>query len=247
MTADSNRTRHWFRRPLALAIVAAAVAVFMFLPKTERAYPSEQIYGVRGIDLSAHNGEVDFAAVKDAGIEFVALKATEGASFKDARFARNYRGAVNAGLKVGAYHFFRFDANGTVQAMNLLHSIGTRRLDLPLMIDVEEWTNPDNVTTDAVLAGLDQMVTCLQGYGYRVILYTNKAGHRRFLRDRFSDLPLWICSFTDPPTKGDWHLWQYDHHGSVAGVKGGVDMNVFNGSHEDWERWLKPADADSIQ
>lgn len=247
MTTDGNRTRHWFRRPLALAIVAAALAVFFLLPKAERAYPSEELYQVRGIDLSSHNGDVDFKAVKADGIEFVVLKATEGASFKDARFARNYREAVEAGLKVGAYHFFRFDVNGTVQAMNLLHSIGSRMLDLPLMIDVEEWTNPDDFDTDDVLADLEQMVDCLVDNGYRVILYTNKAGQRRFLRDRFSNLPLWICSFTDPPTKEAWHIWQYDHRGSVAGIRGRVDMNVFNGSYDRWIHWLGHADVDSIQ
>ncbi|MDE7442871.1 MAG: hypothetical protein K2M65_01770, partial [Muribaculaceae bacterium] len=134
-----------------------------------------------------------------------------------------------------------------VQAMNLLHSVKSRALDLPLMIDVEEWTNPDDVGTETVLTALADMVNCLQEYGYRVILYTNKAGHRRFLQDRFSDLPLWICSFTDPPTKEPWHLWQYDHRGSVAGVKGGVDMNVFNGSPDEWAQWLNPEVADSIQ
>lgn len=240
MTESHNCTRHWFRRPLALSIIAAGIAVFLLLPKVERAYPSEKVYGVRGIDLSAHNGNIDFYAVKSDGIEFAVLKATEGASFKDARFAQNYRGAVKAGLKVGAYHFFRFDVSGAVQALNMLHSIDKRKLDLPLMIDVEEWTNPQDVATDDVLNQLEQMVDCLKQHGYRVMLYTNKAGHRRFLQDRFSDLPLWICSFTDPPTKGEWHLWQYDHHGSVAGVKGHVDMNVFNGTHEDWMQWLVP-------
>ncbi|MEG0701719.1 MAG: GH25 family lysozyme, partial [Muribaculaceae bacterium] len=77
-------------------------------------------YPVNGIDVSAHNGNIDFARVAQDSISFVFIKATEGASFKDGKFEKNYIAARDAGLKVGAYHFFRFDINGTLQGMNFV-------------------------------------------------------------------------------------------------------------------------------
>lgn len=175
------------------------------LPAPQRPQPSPETYPVRGIDISAHNGEVDFGRVADSGMEFVIMKATEGATFKDSRFGANYRAAREAGLKVGAYHFFRFDVDGSLQAMNLINSLNGRPLDLPVMIDIEEWTNPDDVSTPDILRRISGMVDHLQRSGYDVALYTNKDGHRRFIDNCFSDLPLWICSFTDPPSKRQWH------------------------------------------
>lgn len=229
--------RHRFRRPLAAAIVASA-ALLWLLPSPQRPQPSREAYPVRGIDISAHNGNVDFKLVAEEGIEFVIMKATEGATFKDSRFGANHRAARDAGLKVGAYHFFRFDVDGSLQAMNLINSVNGRRLDLPVMIDIEEWTNPDDVSTPEILKRISGMVDHLQRSGYDVALYTNKDGHRRFIDNSFSDLPLWICSFTDPPSKKQWHLWQYNHRGHIDGIDGPVDLNVFNGHRDEWELWL---------
>lgn len=66
------------------------------LPAPQRPQPSPETYPVRGIDISAHNGEVDFGRVADSGMEFVIMKATEGATFKDSRFGANYRAAREA-------------------------------------------------------------------------------------------------------------------------------------------------------
>ena len=64
-------------------------------------------YPIAGIDVSKHNGNIDFKQVRDDDYQFVFIKATEGKTYKDDAFDRNYRGARDAGLKVGAYHFFR--------------------------------------------------------------------------------------------------------------------------------------------
>ncbi len=114
------------------------------------------------------------------GIGFVYVKATEGADFKDASFGANINAARRAGLKVGAYHFFRFDSSGYLQKLNLLHSVRGRHLDLPLVIDVEEWTNPVNRSTDQTVGRIKEMAEELRAEGYRVMLYTNKDGYSRF-------------------------------------------------------------------
>lgn len=195
-------------------------------------------YPVKGIDLSAHNGLVDFAGVAADSVDFVYLKATEGETFRDPFFILNHTRAKAAGLKVGAYHFFRFDCEGWRQGCHLVRTIDGMHLDLPVAIDVEETGNPDVFQTDEIVRNLRAMADYLRASGYRVVIYTNKNGFRRFFRDRFDDVPLWICSFTDPPIHGNWTLWQHSHHGKVKGVEHDVDIDTFNGSRDDFLSWL---------
>lgn len=196
-------------------------------------------YPVCGVDISAHNGDIDFFGLAADSIDFVMIKATEGTTFKDVRFHENYRKARKAGLKVGAYHFFRFDTDGDMQGLNFVHSVRGKHLDLPLMIDIEEWTNARNTPTWEVVARLQALIGHLEEEGYDVVLYTNKDGYDRFIRDRFDDYPLWICSFTDPPMEeaDRWTFWQYSHWGMVDGIDGMVDLNTFNGNRDDWMSW----------
>ncbi|MEG1916432.1 MAG: GH25 family lysozyme [Muribaculaceae bacterium] len=195
-------------------------------------------YPVNGIDVSAHNGNIDFARVAQDSISFVFIKATEGASFKDGKFEKNYIAARDAGLKVGAYHFFRFDINGTLQGMNFVSSIGDKILELPLAIDLEEHGNPETPTL-SVIKRLQEMIDYLAGHGYDIIIYTNNNGYRRFVQSSFADYPLWLCRFTTPQEDVEWQFWQYSHWGEVDGIKGDVDLNIFNGSSYDFAQWLK--------
>ncbi len=198
-------------------------------------YVDPERYPVRGIDVSAHNGDIDFNAVHKDGIDFVFIKASEGTDFKDKNFATNYHNAKRAGMKTGAYHFFRFDKDGVDQAINFLSTTGNHRLDLGLAIDIEQQGNPENVDSTLIADRLTAMVEYLNLLGYRVTLYTNRSGYEKFLMDTFPGYPLWICSFSDHPIDADWSFWQYDHHGKINGIKGDVDLNTFNGSVKEWE------------
>lgn len=199
-------------------------------------------YPIVGVDLSAHNGVVDFDSLAAAGIDFVYLKASEGVSFRDQAFVRNYHAARRAGLAVGAYHFFRFDCDGELQSVNFLRAVDGLRPDLPLAVDVEEWRNAPGQTTATVRERLRILVALLRAHGYKVMIYTNKQGHARFVRDGFrsqEDPDVWICSFTTPPLGHEpWRLWQHSHIGRVAGVRGPVDLNTFNGGRAAWEAWV---------
>lgn len=203
-------------------------------------YVDKEVFPVRGIDLSAHNGYANLNAAAADGYEFVFLKASEGASHRDENFVLNYEKAVHAGMKVGAYHYFRFDRDGVEQAVNLLRSVGNRHLDLGLAIDVEDQGNARGVPEDSIRTRLERMVEYLNMRGHRVTFYSNRAGWQRYIREDFEGMPMWICSFNDEnATAGDWTFWQYDHKGKVAGIRGKVDLNAFAGSREDWEqgRW----------
>ena len=202
-------------------------------------YVDPERYPVRGIDISRHNGEVNFKKVKESGIDFVFIKATEGISHKDKLFAKNYEEARRAGLKVGAYHFFRFDKDGVEQALNFLGAVGPRYPELGLVIDVESTGNPDNITTEEIKQRLSAMVEYMNLLGHRVMIYTNFEGYYKYIEEILPGFPLWICRFKENPIMAEWTFWQYDHHGKVNGVKGDVDLNAFCGSRQEWERFLQ--------
>lgn len=198
-------------------------------------YVDPDRYPVRGIDVSSHNGMMNLKAAAYDGIEFIFIKASEGTDNKDPNFRINYDKARHAGLKIGAYHYFRFDKDGVKQARNFIKALGRRHLDLGIAIDVEEAGNAHDVDTSEVKLRLRDMVDYLNLLGHRVMLYTNKSGYYDYLVEEFQGTPLWICSFNRIPINADWTFWQYDHHGRVNGVKGDVDLNAYVGSRKDWE------------
>ena len=205
---------------LVIAVTAILVAMTAWqragrvrLPHVE---PDRDLYPIRGIDISAHNGTVDF----------------------DSSFRRNHASARSAGLAVGAYHFFRFDCDGRRQAVNLMAAVDSCPLDLPLAIDVEEWGNAVDSPTEIVQARLQAMIDHLRSHGREVAVYTNKNGFWRFVHHKFEgtdSIGVWICSFTSPPLPGDgWTFWQHSHQGRVRGVRGPVDLNTFRGDSSAW-------------
>ncbi len=221
----------------ALLVWAALWAYRTFL--TTPPYVDPVRYPVRGIDVSAHNGDIDMKKVAGQGYEFVFIKATEGVDFKDRKFRENYENAGQAGLKRGVYHFFRFDRDGVDQALNLLRAVNGRHPELGLVIDVEKAGNPDSIPTRDVIGRLAEMVDYLHLLGQRVTFYTNREGYYEYLAETFPGQPLWICGFSENPINAEWSFWQYDHHGKVDGIKGDVDLNAFCGTPAEWERLLK--------
>ena len=195
---------------------------------------SAEEYPISGIDVSNHNGKINFRRVAADDVDFVYIKASEGVDFRDLRFSANCDSAGNAGLKVGAYHFFRMNGDGRLQSANFLASISGKMLDLPLVIDVEDWGNESAESIETVKRNLSDMIACLEAAGRRVMIYTNKDGYDNYIKDGFSHCDLWICTFRHPSKvkNFDWKILQYSHWGEV-------DLNVFNGTCEQWEAWLQ--------
>lgn len=222
---------------VAAALVYSGVALWKFR-RDYRPQVDVSAYPVRGIDVSAHNGVIDFGKVKESGIDFVFIKASEGTDFRDKRFTANIDSAEAHGLPAGAYHFFRYDKDGVAQAVNLCDALDGRVPRLGVVIDVEDAGNPYEGIPEVVTANLSEMIDYLNLRGLPVMFYTNKDGYNQFLRRAFAGYPLWICSFNDNPIDAEWIFWQYSHDGRVDGIEGDVDLNVFNGSPDKWHRTL---------
>ncbi|MDE7474789.1 MAG: hypothetical protein K2M71_04085 [Duncaniella sp.] len=235
-----------FLRPICTMILTAILTACSQGDGTPATtYPDRNRFEVIGIDISAHNGDIDFRKVAADENSFVIINATQLSTFKDRKFIDNLRKAREAGLKVGAYHFFRFDTPGYMQGLNFLNSLQSRQLDLPLIIDIEEWANPNSQPTPMVLNRLTEMIDHLEGHGHRVMLYTNKNGFARFVRGRLEGYPLWICSLVDEPEEMGWVLWQGTHNGRVDGINHPVDINAFAGSAAEWDDFLNPQSENS--
>lgn len=196
-----------------------------------------------GIDVSHHNGVIDWPAAARAGVVFAFAKATEGAQFRDRRFAANWVEMREAGVLRGAYHFFRPSVDAVVQADHFCDVVGALGPgDLPPVVDVEdtpragEWEEIEPV--EERVHRLEAWIARVRERSARApIVYTARSFWRHTFQDskQLADAPLWIARWsTKPPlmpTGGwsDWMFWQYGDSGTVAGVKGPVDVDRFNG------------------
>lgn len=195
-------------------------------------------FPVKGIDISHHNGAIDFGRVVADSIDFVFIKATEGVNHVDSRMVENYHGAVSHGLMVGFYHFFRFDRGGVRQARHFLATVDSLQTILPLVIDFEEASNAQGVSYYQIVGRLRDMSEYLLRRGHRVMIYCNIGEYDRYIRGNFDHLDLWLASGRLPDGDDRRHLWQHSHNGSVDGISTPVDINTFNGSRDEFLRWI---------
>ncbi len=221
------------------AVIIAVLAVLLY--RHYRPNVNVDRYPVRGIDVSKHNGSIDWQRVADSGIRFVYIKATEGISYRNPLLNDQYSGARKAGLKVGCYHFFRMNRGGVEQAQHFIRTVGNRHLDLPLVIDVEESDNDNSVDRTTILQNLKLMARELQHRGFKVMFYTNGNGYKTYYQGHLDDYELWLSAFRAPESIAylGHTMQQYSHWGSVDGVDSDVDLNIFIGSEDQWLQWLK--------
>jgi lysozyme len=218
-----------------ILLLLAGVSVWLFEQGYVRFnYPDRQTYPVWGIDVSHHQGDIDWHAVaKDPNaIQFVFMKATEGGDFKDTRFAENWRESEQAGIMRGAYHFFTFCKPGLEQAANFIDSVPVEKQALPPVIDFEfvgncqAGTTTLNPSKEAII--MAQRVQ--QVYQQPPIFYVTYAAYERYLKGKLTGYPIWIRDIFRTPSRTDWTFWQFSNRGRIAGIKGPVDLNVFYGT-----------------
>jgi len=204
----------------------------------------KSIYPITGIDISRHTGIVDFGKIKEQfndTIDFVYIKASEGANLVDVKFETNYINAILNDIPVGPYHFFKFNVSGKKQAANFLQIINDKIFNLPLVLDVEEWSNPGEYNQDKVITEIRCFIheVEIRRKG-KVMIYTNESSYQKYIQGKFESNKIWICSFSSQPKKlSTWTLWQHSHNGKLEGAEGWVDINTFNGTRKQWNQFLE--------
>lgn len=184
-----------------------------------------------GIDVSAHQGEIEWAEVVADGIGFAYVKATEGGDFTDERFVANWQAARDAGLERGAYHFFALCTPGDVQARRFLAVAPPEDGALPPAVDLELAGNCSaRPPLRAVGNELGRFLAAVEGaWGTEVVLYVGDDWEERYPVRAALDRPLWLRRFLLRPSE-DWHIWQLHGYAHVDGIEGGVDLDVMRGS-----------------
>jgi lysozyme len=207
--------------------------------------PDRRQYPIQGIDVSMHQKEINWQQLAQTGqVDFVFMKATEGASFKDQQFSQNWQGAKRQGLVRGAYHFFTFCKPGKDQAQNFIATVPVETNTLPPVIDLEFSGNcnktPTQTELDQELKDYIQIIT--KTYQQAPILYTTTDFYDAYLQNKFTQYPLWISNFYQIPRltgQRIWTFWQYTERGKINGIQGLIDRNVFRGSPSQFKQLLK--------
>ncbi len=198
-------------------------------------------YEIHGIDISHHQGKIDWQELKDKGlidgypIRFVMIKATEGASRIDANFRSNFYNAREYGFTRGAYHFYSVHSTAKAQAEFFIHNVKLENGDLPPVLDVEH--KPSNQTDEEFKESIQLWLNMVEfHYGVKPIIYTYYKFKTRYLDDDiFDQYPYWIAHYYVEKVEyqGEWKFWQHTDAGRLPGIKGDVDFNIYNGSFYD--------------
>ena len=193
-----------------------------------------------GVDLSEFQGDVDFEAMKSAGVEFVMLRiggryyGDDGVLYKDGAFETNYEKAKAAGMKIGVYFFSQaVDAqDATEEANYVLNALNGKALDYPIALDweniPEEDARTDHVTGDQLTDIAESFCDTVNNAGYRSIVYSNTS--QMFVMYDFEtmkDYDFWLADYREFPTMYyKFDMWQYTKEGKIDGVEGNVDLNL---------------------
>ena len=197
-----------------------------------------------GIDVSHHQGPIDWSAVETAGVRFAWMKATEGGDWQDPRFAANWAAAGGTGVLRGAYHFFTFCTPGLEQARNFIAHVPREAGTLPPAIDLEFAGNCSQTPGRGELREeLDAFIEAVAlHYGRDPVLYVTPTSYWTYVAGAGLGLDLWRRSIAEPPRWPVWQpytVWQYADDGTVAGITGDVDLNVFAGGRAELEAWVE--------
>ena len=201
-------------------------------------------YGIHGIDVSHYQGRINWKEVVNMnthgiGIRFCFIKASEGISLTDDRFAGNWQNAKKAGISRGAFHYFTAGIDGALQAKKFLSIVPLEKGDLTPVVDIEE---ANGLSRNALVRSLSDWLRVVeQRCGKKPIIYTGANFYAQYLQGDFDDYPLWVAHYfapLGPRISRPWQFWQHSERGRVNGIANKVDFNVFNGDQSDFDNLL---------
>lgn len=215
--------------------------------ETGAAIETETPARLRGVDVSKFQGEIDWQAVKASGIVFAFARALEGETIVDSRFTANWQSMKEAGVVRGAYDFYVAGDRPAAQVEVFTDLVTLEPSDLGPMVDIEQGSLGSSAPPDLVSNFHKYLELMETHYGVKPIIYTDPAFWNEHMDDSFGDYPLWVAEYgVDSPTlpKGwdAWVLWQHSESGTVPGIEGDVDLDVFNGDLVELARYRIPGE-----
>ena len=189
-----------------------------------------------GIDVSKHNGKIDWNAVKSSGVDYVIIRcayrgSSTGALITDPNFHTNIKGATAAGLKVGIYVFSQaINEVEAVKEASLAVSLAQGyHLTYPIFIDTEaSGGRADKIDKNTRTAVVNAFCQTVQSAGYKPGIYASKAWYEGKLNmGTLGGYKIWLAQYSAAPTyTGRYDMWQYSSKGTINGIKGNVDLNL---------------------
>ena len=197
--------------------------------------------GTMGIDVSKHNGNIDWNAVKNSGVSYVIIRCgyrgyTQGSLVIDPKFEQNIKGATSVGLKVGVYFFSQAvdEVEAVEEASFVLDAVKNYKISYPIFLDVEYSGAAGNKGRADGLSKASRTAVCkafcetIRSGGYTAGVYANKTWLESMIDPgQLSAHKIWLAQYAATPTyTGRYDLWQYKSTGKVSGISGNVDMNL---------------------
>lgn len=203
-------------------------------------------FPIHGMDAARFQGSMNWRRIKQQNVQFAWIKATEGGDLTDPQFNANWSEAARAGVPIGAYHFYYFCTAPETQAKWFIRNVPRQSGGLPPVLDLE-W-NPFSPTctlrppASEVQKLAKRFIRIVeQHYQTKVVIYTTPDfWHRNQVASLKRD--FWLRSTAKHVEKlydtRDWRFWQYTSTGVLEGINKKVDLNCFNGSQRQWNKWL---------
>jgi lysozyme len=193
-------------------------------------HPSESEFPLQGIDVSHHQGRIEWPLLKSQGVAFAYIKASEGGDARDPLLAANIKGAGESGIARGAYHFFTLCRSGADQAANFMAAAPSDPEALPHAVDLEFGGNcAKRPGRDALLRELREFLRRVEAHsGKPALLYLTAEFDSAYRISAAVDRPLWLRSIVRRPDYGarSWQIWQASNFRRLRGIRGPVDWNV---------------------
>ncbi len=193
--------------------------------------------GTRGIDVSKWNGNIDWAAVKNSGVQFVIIRcgyrgSSQGALIEDPTFKKNIKGAINAGLNVGVYFFTQAvnEVEAVEEASMVINLIKGYNITYPVYLDVEASNGRgDKISASQRTANIKAFCGTIQNAGYKAGVYANRTWFTSHINtSSLTNYRIWLAQYAASVTYNAtrYDMWQYTSKGKVTGISGNVDMNI---------------------
>ena len=193
--------------------------------------------GTMGIDVSRHNGNIDWNAVKNSGVSFVIIRcgyrgSATGVLVEDEKFRSNIKGAKAAGLKVGVYFFCQAvnEVEAVEEASMAVSLVSGYGLDMPIFLDVESaGGRGDQISRDTRTAVCRAFCQTVQNSGYSAGIYANKTWfNEKINTSSLTSYKIWLAQYAASPTYTTtrYDMWQYSSKGRISGISGDVDLDI---------------------
>lgn len=193
--------------------------------------------GTMGIDVSKHNGNIDWNAVRNSGVSFAIIRcgyrgSATGVLVEDEKFRTNIKGAKAAGLKVGVYFFCQAvnEVEAIEEASMAISLVSGYGLDMPIFLDVESaGGRGDRISKETRTAVCRAFCQTVQNSGYSAGIYANKTWFNSYINTAsLTSYKIWLAQYASAPsyTATRYDMWQYSSKGRISGISGDVDLDI---------------------